>query len=952
MAIQRQFLGWKQAALVAATDYLLKRYSTADECDLSQVTVVVPGSRAGRRLLEILVQRAEALKLLFMPPKIVTEGQLPELLYEPQRPLASVLVQQLTWMTVLQQAPRALLRPLVPHPPAADDPIRWLELGDMFRRQHAEFAADGLDFSTVLERSASWEGFSEGARWETLRDLQRAYLTKLDDLHLWDAQTARLVAIQKQEPKTDSDIILLGMVDMNTALRKMLELVGGRVTSLIVAPESESARFDDFGCLIAEAWQQLPLPLEERQLVRVEGPGDQCDAVAHWLRELNGEYAASDIVVGVADESLVPQLQRELRQHGLAARWVEGKMVAESAPYRLLEVVTDYAERRRFADLAACIRHPDLYDWLLPLIRPELLGKDLPTILDRHYAERLSAWLDNDDLTAAMNRDEKDEIARAMHVIVGKLETLFQAWPTGRKPVGTWMTHCSQLLEAIYGSREVARYEEADRYLLECCQKVQDALTVIAEIPVAMQPLTTLTDAVALALRAIEQESIAPPPNTDAIEILGWLELPLDDAPALIVTTVNEGFVPKTQRNDAFLPDALRRDLGLLHDDRRYARDSYSLQLLAHSRGAHLKLLSARFDSKHDPLAPSRLLFTGTPEQIAERALRWFSPPLPALPRPSLLAPVGKIPAHSLLEIPRPEPTDWQPTEVTVTQFRSYLACPYRFYLAHVLKLRGESDQAAELDAPAFGNLIHDVLQDFGRQDKLNRSTDTLKLRKYFDDRLDAIAAVRCRPKHARAAVRVQIEQARQRLRAFADWQAARTAAGWQIVFSESIDPKERWRKVWNLDDEPVTLAGRIDRIDYHPGERTLSILDYKTSDTAKSPDQVHRYRGEWVDLQLPLYRHLYESIGPAVAAIPISAVQLGYINLPKDPTAIGERMAGWTREELEEADEQARNVIRALREKRFWPPSETPPTYEDEYSAICQDGALDRVFNLHREEA
>ncbi|WP_425614618.1 PD-(D/E)XK nuclease family protein [Anatilimnocola sp. NA78] len=943
MAIQRVFLGWKKAALTAATDYVLDRYARARECDLSQVILVVPGSRAGRRLLELLVQRAEEQKLLFMPPQIVTEGQLPELLYEPQRPLASSLIQQLAWMNILQHTPPAVLRPLVPHPPAVDDPIRWLELAEMFRRQHAEFAADGLNFAAVLERSKSWEGFSETARWETLRKLQLAYLYKLDELKVWDAQTARLVAIEKKEPQTDCDVLLLGMVDMNTALRKMLDLVAPQVTALIVAPEKEVERFDSHGCLVPEAWQALPLPLHESQLMRVEGPAEQADAVAHWLRDLGGRYAADEIIVGVADEAFVPQLQRELQQYSLTARWVEGKKVAESAPYRLIEVVTDYAERRRFADLASCVRHPDLYDWLRTQLKSKQLAYDLPTILDQHYAARLSAWLDGEDLLAAVERDEKDVIAHAMHTLVGTLESLFATWPTKPQPVGVWMKHCSRLLDAVYGHRIVDRFELAGRYLLSCCEQVQAALTALENLPASMQPVMRLTDAVALAFRSLEQAAISPPPDSNAVEILGWLELPLDDSPALVITSVNEGFIPKSQKNDAFLPDALRRDLGLLHDDRRYARDAYALQVLAHSRPS-LKLISARFDTKRDPLAPSRLLFTGTPEEVAQRAMRWFSPPPPAAPRPNLLAPAGIIPVHSTREIPRPDASDWELKEITVTQFRSYLACPYRFYLGHVLRLQAHSDQAAELDAPAFGNLIHDVLQDFGRQEEVNRSTDPHKLRSYFDERLDAIAGVRCRPRHARAAVRVQIEQARMRLRAFADWQAARTSAGWQIVFSETIDTKEKWKVNWQVDDLPVTLAGRIDRIDYHPGQRTLCILDYKTSDTAKTPEAVHRKAGEWVDLQLPLYRHLYEDI-PFDAVVRPEGVQLGYVNLPKDPAGVGERIAEWSRDELESADEQARSVIRALRLKQFWPPNETPPSYEDEFSAICQDSSLSRIF-------
>jgi ATP-dependent helicase/nuclease subunit B len=950
MGIERVFLNWDEPALGAAARYLITGYRRERECDLSSVVVVLPGARAGRRLLELLVHQTEEQKLLFTPPETVTEGQLPELLYEPQRPLASVLVQQLTWLRALTAMPSAKLKPLVPHPPASGDIIRWLELAELFRRQHAEFAADGLDFSVVLAKSPAWEGFPERERWQALCDLQRAYLDDLDQQQLWDAQTARLVAIEKCEPRTESDIILLAMADMNGVLRKMLDLVAPRVTALVVAPEAWADKFDAHGCLIPDAWQQLPLPLAESQLLRVEGPAEQAAAVADWLRDLDGRYAAEEVVVGVADEALVPQLQRELAQQGIAARWALGKMVAESAPYRLLQVATRYAERRRFADLAALVRHPDIENWLDQTLRGEARVRDPLTTLDRHYAQRLSAWLDGDDLAASAECEEVSadvKNARALRRVVQQLETLFVGWPEDKQLLGEWMVHCQKLLQAIYGQRIIDKEEPSGRYLLKCLDSVQESLQSVREIPQNLQPRVSLADAVELALTPLADAAIAPPFDPAAVEILGWLELPLDDAPALAITTVNEGFVPKSPRVDAFLPDGLRRELGLLHDDRRCARDAYALQWLAHSRKS-LALIAARFDTNRDPLAPSRLLFTGDPEVVARRAVRWFAPVESAPPRPSFLLAEEKIPPRSLLEVPLPEADEWRRSfgEISVTQFRTYLACPYRFYLSCILKLRLESDAAAELDGGAFGELIHEVLQDFGREDKLNRSTDPQKLRNYFDDRLDNVAALRCRPRHARAAVRVQIEQARRRLRAFADWQAARAHAGWQIVFTETREDK--WELPWDVDGQPVKLRGRIDRIDYHPGERTLCVLDYKTGDTPNDPDKAHRQRGEWIDLQLPLYRHLYQRIPLGIGDVRPGGVQLGFIHLPKDISKVGERMAAWTPDELAEADERARNVVRSIRQGIFWPPAETP-RYADEYSAICQDGALSR--NLAREE-
>lgn len=937
-------MGWDRAPLAAAVDYLVPRYTSGKELDLSRVIVTLPGSRAGRRLLELLVQRAEELRLVLVPPQVVTEGQLPERLYHPQRPFAPTLVQQLTWLKALRQMPPAVLRPLVPHPPAADDSLRWLELAEMFRRQHTEFAADVLDFSAVLKRSAAWEGFNETERWETLCKLQRAYLDELDRLHLWDAQTARIVAIQKKEPQTDCDIILLGMVDMNKALRQMLDLVAPRVTALVIAPPELADRFDDHGCLIPEAWQQVPLPLAEEQMLRVDGPAEQAEAVVDWFRGLNGKYAVDEIVVGVADEALVPQLQREIAQQGLRARWVEGKKIAESAPYRLLEVAARYAERRRFADLAALVRHPDVYDWLSKRLRSNKTApKDLLTTLDVHYETHLSAWIDGADLEAAQ---ETDENARHLHLLVSHLEALFAGWPRTPQPVGVWMEHALAMLKTVYGDTFVDKSEPSQRYLLKCLSEVRDALFALQTLPENLQPELSLVDAVNLALQPLSQTAVAPPVDFSAIEILGWLELPLDDAPALIVTTVNEGFIPKSQRSDAFLPDALRRDLGLLHDDRRTARDAYALQVLAHSR-EELRLISARRDTNKDPLAPSRLLFAGEPEVVAQRALRWFSPPPPAPPRPLLLAPRGELPIRSKLYVPRPLAADWEErvqellAKITVTQFKAYLACPYRFYLAHVLRLRAHSDEAAELDALAFGNLIHDVLQDFGREENLKHSTDAAKLRHYFDDRLDAVAAARCRPRHARAAVRVQIEQARQRLRAFAEWQAERSKAGWRIVYSEDFD--QQLKVDWDVDDTPIGLHGRIDRIDYHPGERALAILDYKTGDAPKPPDKVHRHQGRWIDLQLPLYRHLYQCLELPIGDVREGGLQLGYITLPKDTSEVNVRIAEWLPQELKEADDLARDVVRQLRAGKFWPPSPEAPDFDDEFSAICQDGVLDR---------
>ena len=113
-----------------------------------------------------------------------------------------------------------------------------MAVAETLRALHLELAADGLDCPQVLSGAAAVEGFAEHDRWQSLRELQRHYHDTLDDLHLWDKQSARLVAIKNREIKTDKQIVLVGMADLNQAQRQMLDQIASQVTALVFAPQT------------------------------------------------------------------------------------------------------------------------------------------------------------------------------------------------------------------------------------------------------------------------------------------------------------------------------------------------------------------------------------------------------------------------------------------------------------------------------------------------------------------------------------------------------------------------------------------------------------------------------------------------------------------------------------------------------------------------------------------
>lgn len=919
MPVECVFLDWKLPLLPQAVAWAVKRSARPDSLDLRGLTIVLPGGRAIRRFVELLVEQSETLGRPLLLPELVTSGQLPELLYESSSRPATTFERAMAWVQACAGFEPEELSIVFPKPPPQENLAAWFKIGRTLDSLYADIAAGGLDFDDVAEHCASSNAVHLDERWQVLAEIFSRFSADLKRRGLGDIHAQRKSAAKKPTWACDRTLVLVGTSDLAPMSRMLMERVSTGATALVHAPSEMARGFDSFGCIVPEFWLDKEIPLDDSSLHFVRGPSEQALRTASLLAESARDLPPEQVTIAACAHDARPYLIEALEERGVLAHNAGGLAIENTPPYIFLARVADYLRTRSYSSFANLVRHPHVHELLLrspSLSGIHSKGRSLLGLLDDYQSNHLQAEL-TDHPPGAKDFGNVPVLARTiLHAALGDLLK-------PPRPLADWADPIVSALISVFGASSLDLRREEDSLIFQACEAAHEEISHVYAFTPGKEVSISASEAIRLVLSQLAGKALESDTSEAAVDVLGWLEVQLDDAQFTIVTNFNEGSVPENLDADPFLPNALRSELKIPDSDRRFARDAYVLRATIESH-PRCKIIATRLDSRGSPLNPSRLLLQCSGEVAAQRLQRFYRSTAEAS------QPQQTLDEQSTIALPeKPVALAEPPSVMSVTSFRDYLTCPYRFYLKHILGLRSIDDQVLELDSAASGTLIHDVLSAFGKS-AVRRETSEAVIADFLLDTLAQTFASHFGPS-ALAPLQVQRLQAQERLKAFAHWQGRWAEQGWEIREAEfDVSPEQAHLSLGS--GTQMGLRARIDRIDFHPLRKEWFVFDYKTGDRGDGPDKSHRRSGEWTNLQLPLYLHVLRELQFE------GALRLGYICLPANLDATAEVAAEWTAEEIENALARAREVALLVQQQVFWPPRKLLSNMFDDFHLVIAE--------------
>ncbi len=896
------FLGWNQPWTNLFAEWLGDKPER-----LRRRLVVVPTRESGRRLRESLVSRISRNGCgAILGPRLAT----PDDFFRAEN-LMPDAVRWAGWLAVLRKTANDQVATLFPNGITDKDDVWRLTVSRQIEQARESLISVNIDFAGVAGKLSE-----DNARWNELAQLEQRVVARWKKWGFVDpVATKRARTLTPVCPPGVDEIIIAGVTDptwLAVAAWQGLAEQNIPVTVLVGAPADLKPAFDDWGRPRPEFWsdrRQHSTPEPSRSLVAADAV-----ALADAVVQACAGKGNNDVAVGVCDANFAPAVARRFQESGWLTFDPEGFPLAKDGWPELLEALADaLASPADHAAIARVARHPAVW----------------------------AKWLGNYGAKATFAALEEWEVERAASDAATTIQQLRASERDAEKSAGELLAKVHQLIKSDQLENQLRTWLQTAAP--EIANQALAEMAVWPQLSDADFDLSLRLKWLAASLASASQKS----DSADAVLALqGWLELPFDPAPHLVLAGLHEGSVPEAPPAEPLITESVRETFGLRDRKSRLAREVFLYTAMVEGRRAKgsVTVITAQVDALGEPCKPSRVLLHAPPEKLPERVLHFIknTPDVPLQPTPPWsrgnwqLRPPANAAANK----------EWQ--RVSPSLLKAYLACPTRFFFSKVLGWEAFEPFNAELSGGNFGDLIHAVLRQWGNDVDARELADATKLKKCWRDLLINETQKRFGA-NVPALIRLQLMSAEERLTALSEKQAEQHALGWRVMAVE-----KELNGVLTLAGLPVHL--RVDRIDRHEDGR-VRVIDYKTGRTGEDPRQAHirlwseekcsaplaplnvttSSRGgqkayAWIDLQLPLY------VDAVQKELKLDAPPEAFYALM--PAAVDEtqfvQFIG-LQEKMDNALAWAEAATRRIKAGVFWPPA--PEVEYDDLAALAPEG-------------
>ena len=812
---------------------LLQRFTIGKFADFSKVLIIVPSHVAENSLLCQLEEQAQKSKIKFCLPKILTIQTFFDFIIEnyTDNKIASKNDEVIAWLTALSNIE---FKDSIYAKKDFNSSLKSVTtLQALYQTLTAELKTpqDILNLNDCSELEIEYE------RWILIAKIFEEYHNILKNNGLIDRLQALKNIIEKPEKLNDFQeyitIISVGVCDARQLYYELLRVLNAQIFCA-----GNANWFDNFGKLIVNFEKEFELsPKLSEKLYIMKNAEEQAFCVMKLL-EKSQNNKLENIIIGVPDDEVLEQLKNHLIETKIPFHNAKRISISNSELGSFILLLENFLTNEKIQDFVALLRHP------YSINKYDITEFDINQLINLAYKNVIQ-------IIGGLENNLPNKFLKLYF-------DLYKNFNVNLK-INDWIKFFDDFIFSLQKDSEI---------ITDLDQKINELWYDWVDLHYNSKLIYSKEISAIEFLRYVKnnflKSEVSLPQKHKAIRLNGWLDLLFAQANFMIITGFNDGIIPETVSQQAFLTNTICEKLGIKNNEQRLNRDKYIMQVLIKSI-PNLFLICSKYNMDGSAKLPTRLLFDCADHEIINLANLFYGVDSQKyfdeanVQSNSSVISLKKAPIY---EVPIPQ-FSVAPTTVSISSFNDYNECPYRFYLKKQ-NIKNLKPFVEELDTVQYGTLFHEIINELCHKIKPDHELQQieaivnlqLKKAKYnFENKCQAAV--------------LQLDSLKKRLVKTLEY---------QVEHCKKYEILETELNV-ELELNNIKICGRIDRIDRLincSGNQKYLIIDYKTSE--KNIKDIIT-RNTIKDFQLLIYAMAFQNL----KSVEFNDLEIGYFSVSSE---------------------------------------------------------------------